>query len=207
MKLIDITMPYKNEGAHWPGDAPYTYKQLTDIKKGSSVNVGAVSLGVHGGTHIDAPFHYMADGVTIEKLPVESFIIPIVVVDAVGKDVLDTTLLSDIDFSSIKGVLFKTCAWKDRSIFPMDIPVVSPDLAPFLKEKGISLIGVDVPSVDAIEDSTVKAHKSIGECNLTILEGIVLDDVKAGTYELIALPLLLEGSDASPVRAVLKFLG
>jgi len=75
-----------------------------------------------------------------------------------------------------------------------------------ISERGVILIGVDVPSVDAIEDSSVKAHKAIGENNLSILEGIVLDYVEQGLYELIALPLLLEGSDASPVRAVLKSL-
>jgi len=109
MKLIDITMPYRNEGAHWPGDMPYTYKQLTDIKSGSSVNVGAVSLGVHGGTHIDAPFHYMANGVTIDKMPIESFILPVAVVDAKNSAVLDESLFKDMDFDRIKGVLFKTC--------------------------------------------------------------------------------------------------
>ena len=206
MILYDITMPYKNGGAHWPGDAPYTYNQVADIKKGSSVNVGMISLGVHGGTHIDAPFHYLADGTTIEKLPIESFIIPVIVVDAIGAETLDVSLVSDIDLSDVKGVLFKTCAWKDRNVFPMDIPTVSPALAPYLKSKGVTLIGVDVPSVDAIEDSTIKAHKAIGECSLTILEGIVLDSVTKGKYELIALPILLEGSDASPARAVLKEL-
>lgn len=206
MKLYDITMPYKNGGAHWPGDMPYTYKQLADIKAGSSVNVGAIALGVHGGTHIDAPFHYMADGDTIDKLPVESFLLPVAVVDAGGADVLDSSYLKDIDFSDIKGILFKTCAWKDRDVFPLSIPVVSPELPAFLKEKGIKLIGVDVASVDPIEDSTIKAHKAIGQADLRILEGLVLDDIGPGKYELIALPLILEGSDASPVRAVLKTL-
>jgi len=204
MKLFDITMPYKNGGAHWPGDASYTYTQVADINKGSSVNVGMISLGVHGGTHIDAPFHYLPDGKTIEKLPIESFVIPVAVVDAIGASTLDASLTQNIDFDKIKGVLFKTCAWKDRNEFPMDIPTVSPALALFLKSKGITLIGVDVPSVDAIEDSTIKAHKAIGECGLNILEGLMLDDIPIGYYELIALPILIEGSDASPVRAVLK---
>ena len=206
MKLFDITMPYKNGGAHWPGDASYAYTQVADINKGSSVNVGMITLGVHGGTHIDAPFHYLPDGDTIEKLPIESFILPVAVVDAIGTSTLDSSLTENIDFDKIKGVLFKTCAWSDRNVFPTNIPTVSPALAMFLKSKGVTLIGVDVPSVDAIEDSTVKAHKAIGKCGLTILEGLVLDDVAAGYYELIALPILFEGSDASPTRAILKQL-
>jgi len=204
MKIYDISMPYLIGGAHWPGDISYNYEQVADIKCGSSVNVGVLTFGVHGGTHIDAPFHYDKDGKTIDMLCVENFILPVIVVDAIDKKILDASLLKNADLSDVKGVLFKTLAWKDRSIFPMDIPVISPDLAPFLKDNGLTLIGVDVPSVDAIEDSTVKAHKSLGENNITILEGLVLDNINMGKYELTALPIYLQGSDASPVRAILK---
>lgn len=204
MKIYDISMPYLVGGAHWPGDISYNYEQVADIKTGSSVNVGVLTFGVHGATHIDAPFHYDKDGKTIDMLAIEYFILPVIVVDAVEAKILDASLLENADLKDTKGVLFKTLSWEDRSIFPMDIPVISPDLAPYLKENGITLIGVDVPSVDAIEDSTIKAHRSLGENNITILEGLVLDNIKIGKYELTALPIYLQGSDASPVRAVLR---
>lgn len=204
MKVYDISMPYLIDGAHWPGDISYNYELVADIKKGSSVDVGILTFGVHGGTHIDAPFHYDKDGKTIDMLAVEDLILPVIVIDAIDKKVLNASLLENTDLKDVKGVLFKTLAWKNRSIFPMNIPVISPDLAPYLKANGIKLLGVDLPSVDAIEDSTIKAHKSLGKNNITILEGLVLDDINPGIYELTALPIYLQGSDASPVRAILR---
>ena len=100
-------------------------------------------------------------------------------------------------------ILLRTNSFPDPEDFTTDFCSLSPELVRFASEKGVCLIGLDTPSVDPYSSKKLEAHNAIADCNMAILEGVILQHVEDGIYTLIALPLKIEGSDASPVRAVL----
>lgn len=188
----------------WPGDTPFHYEVSWSKADSGSVNVGSLSMSAHTGTHVDAPFHFDDDGKRIIELDLELYIGPARVVDMTGKDSIGANDLADLDLQGVKRVLFRTRSWQDAFEFPEKIPHLEADLGPFLAERGIRLIGVDVPSVDPIDSKDLHAHHSLNENGIHILESVLLDEVEPGDYELIALPLPLVEGDGSPVRAVLR---
>ncbi len=190
----------------WPGDTPFHYEVSWSKAESGSVNVGSLSMSAHTGTHVDAPFHFDDDGKRIIELDLELYIGPARVVDMTGKDSIGAKDLAGVGLQGMKRVLFRTRSWQDASEFPGKIPHLEADLGPFLAERGIRLIGVDVPSVDPIDSKDLHAHHSLNENGIHILESVLLDEVEPGDYELIALPLPLVEGDGSPVRAVLRTL-
>ncbi|OYD56150.1 hypothetical protein CGZ90_19060 [Fictibacillus aquaticus] len=126
--------------------------------------------------------------------------------DASSNESVSAALIKEKVKKGTKRVLFKTMSWRDRSKFPESIIFIEEEAAKTLSELGVELIGVDVPSVDPLDSKELRAHHSLMHHNIHIIEGLVLDDVAEGEYELTALPLRLEGSDASPVRAILRTL-
>ncbi|WP_433747103.1 arylformamidase [Falsibacillus pallidus] len=203
MKIIDISQRLHNQIPVWPGDTPFTFGLSWTMEDSGSVNVGKLEMSAHTGTHIDAPYHFDSDGARVADLPLERFIGKALVVDLTGASLISKEELSKFDFSGVSKVLIKTGSWTDRSRFPDTITTVHENTAPFLKEQGIDLIGVDVPSVDELDSKGLPSHHSLQRYDIQILEGIVLDSVEPGLYNLIALPLPLAEADGCPVRAVL----
>lgn len=207
MKVIDISRKLQNGMPNWPGDTPFSYEVSWSKEESGSVNVGQVSMSVHIGTHVDAPFHFDNEGKRIIDLDLDLYVGPATVIDVSGTDNIGAEHIEDIDLSSVERVLFKTSSWTDESTFPSSITYIHPNLIPALKHKGIRLIGVDVPSVDPLDSKELLAHHALHEANIHILEGLQLNHVEEGAYELIALPLPIEEGDGSPVRAVLRVNG
>ena len=213
-KLFDITLPLRNALAPWPGDTAFRFVRTWEMSAGAAVNVGAVTMGVHNGTHADAPCHFRAEGVAIDALPLEIFCGPAVVLDLSARRLGDpcaTITLPELesavaDLARAPRLLLKTGGWPDSAHFPPCIPVVAPDVPAWLGEHGVILLGLDVPSVDAVDSKTMSNHHALFEAGVSILESLDLRAVPAGVYELIALPLKLVGGDAAPVRAVLRTL-
>ncbi|MCA1064197.1 arylformamidase [Rossellomorea aquimaris] len=203
MKIIDISRPLHNNTPVWPGDTPFGYSLKWTKADTGSVNVGQLTMSSHTGTHVDAPFHFDSAGQRIIDLSLEKFMGPALVVSMEGAAEISPEQLEEVDFTGIQKILFKTNAWKNPDRFPDSIPPITKDLSPYLKEKGIDLIGVDLPSVDPLDSKELASHHSLQEHGIGILEGIVLNGVKPGRYELIALPLPLKEGDGSPVRAIL----
>ena len=114
--------------------------------------------------------------------------------------------LAGFDFSATPRLLLRTGGWDDRSTFPESIPVMHADVPKFLHERKIILVGLDVPSVDAIDSQDLPVHHALGKCGIAILESLDLRQIVPRAYELIALPLKLAGADGSPVRAILRDL-
>jgi arylformamidase len=204
MKVIDISRRLENGMPVWPGDTPFHYEVSWSKAESGSVNVGTLSMSTHTGTHVDAPFHFDDNGKRIIELDLELYIGPARVIDMTGKVSIGAKDLKNIDLAGFKRVLFQTLSWKNSVEFPEKIPHLEADLGPFLAEKGIRLIGVDVPSVDPIDSKDLHAHHSLNENGIHILESVLLDEVEPGDYELIALPLPLVEGDGSPVRAILR---
>lgn len=203
MKIIDISQVLHNDIPVWPGDTPFSFELSWTKEASGSVNVGKITMSAHTGTHIDAPFHFDNEGKKVIELDLNLYIGPALVVEKRNIETLAPKHFSDLDFNGISRLLIKTESWTNRNQFPTSITALSPELASFLAEKGIKLIGVDVPSVDVLDSKELPAHHSLLEQGIHILEGIVLDSVEDGVYELVALPLPLKEADGSPVRAIL----
>jgi arylformamidase len=204
MKFIDISMPLNNNTPPWPGDEPFEYKLTFTMKETGSVNVGQFKGSNHIGTHVDAPFHYDAKGLKISEIPLERFSGQALVVPIKNQSTITARTIKDIDFSEVDKVLFHTGSWKERTSFPEQYTVIGEDVGPFLKSKGIDLIGIDTPSVDPETSKKLVGHHSLYNNDILILEGIQLSGVAPGVYELFAFPLKMEQADGSPVRAVLR---
>jgi arylformamidase len=203
-KIIDITLPVNESLAGWPGDAPYQFTWTCRKATGAAVNVGQVSMSVHTGTHIDAPFHFTDSGDTADHLPLVPFIGPACVIDVRGRATIQRCDLESVDLTATPRVLLRTASWTDPTRFPDSIPTMAPDVPDWLAAQGVVLVGVDVPSVDALDSKVLPIHHALGRARIQILESLDLRHAPAGAYELIALPLKLVGADGAPVRAVLR---
>lgn len=204
MKLIDISRRLDKGVPTWPGDTTFAYEVSWSKEQSGSVNVGKLTMSIHTGTHIDAPFHFDNDGKRTIDLPLEVYIGRARVIDVSGLSSIGAEDLMRYDLDGVTRLLLRTGSWIDPDQFPADICYLRPDIAPFLAEKGVRLIGVDVPSVDPLDSKELSAHHGLHTHDIYILEGIQLDHVEPGDYELIALPLPLADADGSPVRAVLR---
>jgi arylformamidase len=192
--------------AGWPGDAPYRFEWSCTKTCGSSVNVGQLSCSIHTGTHVDAPYHFDDAGATTEKLPLNAYFGPARVVDVAGRALIRRANLAGVNLEGTPRLLLRTGTWKDHTRFPETIPVLDEDVPAWLAERGVILLGLDVPSVDVLDSKTLPVHHALGRHGIAILESLDLSAVAEGVYELIALPLKIVGADGSPVRAVLRTL-
>lgn len=205
-RLLDISQRLDNRTAGWPGDTPFTYSLAWTKAESGSVNVGKITMSTHIGTHIDAPYHFDSEGKRVIDLDPELYVGAARVIHLHDCRSIGIASLEDVDLEGVTRLLVRTGAWPDRSVFPQQIPPVEPELAAYLAAKGVRLLGLDLPSVDPLDSKELLAHHALTEHGVHILEGIVLDHIDAGEYELIALPLPLTEADGSPVRAVLREL-
>ncbi|MUV38650.1 Arylformamidase [Lentibacillus sp. JNUCC-1] len=203
-RWIDISQPLTNDMAHWPGDTPFEYGLTYSKEDTGSVNIGQITTSLHIGTHVDAPFHFDDKGTTINALDINTYIGKALIVDVSVFDPVTPEALKNVDFSEVERVLLRTSLPNDPKVFPEDMPILDPSLAGFLHEKGVKLLGVDIPSVDPPESKSLAMHHALHEHSILILENLMLDHVDPGLYELIALPLAIQDADGSPVRAVIK---
>ena len=142
--------------------------------------------------------------VKVSDLDINVYIGPARIIDVTGHESIGAKELKANDLEGVSRLLLRTSSKINPHVFPETIPYLRADLAPFLYEKGICLIGVDVPSVDPLDDKELAAHHELFKRGIHILENVVLENVQDGDYELIDLPLSLTDADGSPVRAVLK---
>lgn len=196
-------MMLNQDVAEWPGDTPFRFQVSLTKQQSGSVNIGQITSSTHIGTHIDAPFHFEEEGEKVHELPLENYIVQAIVIDMSERDVISRELLQKVITGTAKAVLFRTSFWRNRDVFPKEIPLFDVNIVDWMVENGILLLGVDLPSVDSITSKHLPIHHALGSAGRYILEGLMLDEVKEGTYKLIALPLKIEGADGSPVRAVL----
>lgn len=201
--LIDISPLVSERIAVWPGDVPYSRTVNLAIANGDNLDLSAVTTTVHLGAHTDAPSHYAADGIGIDRVPLDRYVGPcqVMTVDVPkNRRILPAHLTGPI---RAERLLFHTDSFPDPNAFNTDFVALSPELVDFAADRGVELLGIDTPSVDLCHDQELLSHTAIARRGLSILEGIVLSGVPDGLYTLVALPLKLEGADASPVRAVL----
>jgi arylformamidase len=187
----------------WPGDVPFARTPTCRIADGASVDLSSIRTTLHLGAHADGPVHYGA-GTGIGERPLEPYIGTCQVVTArVGRGarVFPADLDGPIDAPRL---IVRTGSFPNARAWNADFAALSPELIHAAADAGVVLIGIDTPSVDLQDSRDLPAHRALAARDLSVLEGLVLDGVPDGLYELIALPLRLVDADASPVRAVLR---
>jgi arylformamidase len=198
-EIIDISVPVQTGMVTYPGDPTVRLERWSSIADGAVANLSRLDFGVHSGTHVDAPLHFIDGAPGAELLSLEALIGPARVVDATGADVLDAPTLARLDVSGER-VLFKTRnseLWA-RDSFTEDFVSLREDGARLLIERGVRLVGIDYLSV-----GDEGAHHALLGAGIVAVEGLDLRGVEPGEYELICAPLKLVGSDGAPARALL----
>lgn len=212
MKIWDISRTLRNDLAEWPGDEPFHFRATRKIAEGATVNLGAINMGVHNGTHADARSHFESNGESIEKVPLEIYIGRAVVVDlaesfsrAKEKQLITLEDLRPYaeEIARTSRLLIKTGRWSDSAVFPEQIPVIAADVPSWLQKNGVKLLGLDVPSVDEIDSKSLQNHHALAAAGIAIIESLDLSQISSGVYSLAALPLKIAGGDGAPMRAVL----
>ena len=212
MKIWDISRTLSNDFAEWPGDEPFHYRLTREIAKGQMVNLGAISMSVHNGTHADARFHFDPNGESIEKAPLDIYLGRATVVDLAQtffrskeKHLITTEDLKPHaeEIAVTSRLLVKTGRWSDSTIFPNQIPVIAADVPAWLQKNGVKLLGLDLPSMDEIDSKSLQNHHALSSAGIAIVESLDLSAVTLGIYNFAALPLKIAGADGAPMRAVL----
>ena len=192
MKIIDISQEVFSCNVY-PGDPQPTLERVVSIDKGDEYNMSTLSMCVHNGTHIDAPFHFLNDGNTVEQIPLEYFVGTCYVVQRDGE-------LTASDAESIM-LEAKEHNAAERILIGGNVTVTA-EAAKVFADNGINLIGNEGVSIGPV-DVPMEVHKILLSANVVLLEGIVLKDVPEGVYFLNAAPLNLAKLDGSPCRAFL----
>ncbi|MET4131676.1 arylformamidase [Porphyrobacter sp. MBR-155] len=204
-RLWDISQPLRPGLPVWPGDTAFAQAGTWQMAQGSPVNVSAITMSTHSGAHADAPLHYAADAPDIASVDLAPYLGECVVVDVRGAGPL---ILPEHlpDLTGVERVLFRTFDAFPHDAWVDETAALAPQTVDALAAAGVRLVGLDGPSIDPQTSKTMDAHLAVLRHDIRVLEGLVLDAVPPGRYELIALPLAIIGGDASPVRAVLREL-
>jgi arylformamidase len=206
-KLWDISPTIGPGFPVFPGDTPFAQRWTWVLNDSCPVNVSEIVMSPHTGSHTDAPLHYDATGAAIADLSLDTYLGPCRVVHAIDAGALiEPGHFAGQLHATPPRVLFRTCMASLLDRWNPDFTAIAPASIDLLHEHGVRLIGIDTPSLDPADSKSLPSHQRVRIHGMAILEGIVLDDVPAGDYELIALPLKIAGGDASPVRAVLREL-
>lgn len=206
-RLYDISEPISEDIANWPGDSRFSREWVMRLDEGMSCNVSTITMSTHCGTHVDSPFHFLQQGATTENTPLTPYIGRCIVLDVKGKGeppVVPPEALEALP--NVERILLRTRENHDSSTFDEAFCSLGPQAANACVEMGLKLIGIDTPSMDTCESKELPSHHILLHGGVVLLENIDLTGVPEGFYELIALPLRIVGSDASPVRAILRSL-
>ena len=190
----------------FPGDTAFTMRWTWTIGPGCPVNVSELTMSPHTGSHADAPLHYDERGASIGEMPIDTYLGPCRVIHALGAGALvQHEHLAPHLQGTPPRILLRTYE-RVPPAWDAAFTAIAPAAVDLLHEHGVRLIGIDTPSLDPEQSKTLDAHQRVRAHGMAVLEGLVLDEVPPGDYELIALPLKWQGLDASPVRAVLREL-
>lgn len=207
MTLWDISPPIRRGIPVWPGDTAYDEARSWTLSPTCPVNVSKFTMSTHTGAHADAPFHYDAAGKTVGGLDLARYLGPARVVHAIGaRPLIEPRHIAAHLNGGVERILIRCYERAPQDQWDEAFAAVAPATIDLIARHGVVLIGIDTPSLDPQESKTMDAHHAARRHGLSILEGLVLDAVPEGDYELIALPLKLADLDAAPVRAVLRSL-
>ncbi len=211
-RLIDISLTISNALPVWPGDPSITLERVSDIDAGAAINMSRLDAGVHTGTHVDAPLHFIPHDLSVDELELDRFIgeCQVIMLDGAGPITADELAAASIA-TTTERLLIKTSNsqwWQSNpETFNKDFRALHSSAARWIVERGIRLVGVDYLSVEAFEaEEHHPTHNILLGARVGVIEGLNLAQVEPGRYRLMCLPLKLKGSDGAPARAVLETL-
>lgn len=207
-EYIDVTLPLRPQMPFWPESTGLKITAIKRMKSGGVCNLSALTIDLHAGTHVDAPWHYVDEGFTTEDLSIETMMGACWL--AHMPDTKEVTA-ADLEMAGIPDgttrLLLRTSnslLWKKgEPEFRKDFVGLSADGARWLVEHKIRLLGIDYLSVGPFGRG-IETHKIVLGAHMVVVEGLYLADVEAGSYELICLPMKLVGAEGAPARVVLK---
>jgi arylformamidase len=203
---IDVSVPVRSGMMHWPDNPPIELVRTMDMARGDPATTSRLSLGVHTGTHVDAPVHFLADGAGVDAVPLDQLLGEARVVDVGEAPSIGAAQLRTVDPRPGERLLFKTRnsarCWKADRFLP-DFVYLSLEGAALLAERRVRTVGIDYLSIAGMEEG-VPTHRALLEQGICIIEGLDLSSVHPGSYELICLPLRLAGADGAPARVLLR---
>lgn len=204
---MDISAPLRNGMVHWPGDPAFHIERADDQDKGDVATVSRMTLGVHTGTHMDAPLHFIRGARSIDTIPLDAVVGKARVIPISDSHSIKPADLAAQNIAAGERILFKTInsdrAWKTDA-FDENFVFISQDAARYLAEAGVRTVGVDYLSVGGYREDGPETHHALLGAGIWIIEGLNLGGVEPGEYELVCLPLRLMGAEGSPARAILR---
>ena len=206
-RLYDISQPLRADLPVWPGDTPFGLERTWVLEGDCPVNVSRLTLSTHSGAHADAPLHFDPAGAAIDAADLVPYLGPaqLLSVTEGPERIAAGEVLPRLE-PGTRRVLLRTFDAFPHDAWPTHFRTPAPDLVEALGVAGVRLLGIDGPSLDPQDAKDLVSHQALGRWRMAVLEGLVLDGVPDGRYELIAPPLRLSGADASPVRALLRDL-
>jgi len=193
----------------YEGNPPMKFDFLDDMRKGDGFTLSAYSMGAHSGTHIDAPMHFIRDGAPIDRVPLEPLIGPARVIDIPDAvQSIDARELNRHRWKGASRVIFRTRSsqrgWMHSPTFHRDFAYIAPDAAQLLADAGVKLAGIDYLSAEQFAAPAPMTHRILLGKGIPIVEGLALERVPPGDYDLIVLPMKVGGHEAAPARAVFR---
>ena len=205
MKLYDITVPISPSLPTFPGDPPVKIEPVTRIEKGDAANVSRITMSSHCGSHIDVSLHYNEEGISLENLPLTLLIGNALVADLRGITEIGRDVLARLPLTGVERLLLKTdnsLLWERTGFYDIYAHLTR-DGAEYLLTTSVQLIGIDYLSIEGYSGDG-QVHRLLLRNGVVVLEGLNLEGIEQGEYELICLPLKITGGDGAPVRAVLR---
>jgi arylformamidase len=193
----------------YEGDAPMNFEFLKDMRKGDGFTLSKLSLGAHSGTHIDAPMHFIRDGASVDRIPVEVLIGPARVIDIPDSvQAITAAELQRHPWRDAPRLLFRTRSsergWLTSPAFHRDFAYIAPDAAQLIADAGVLLVGIDYISAEQFGAPAPLTHRILLGKGIPIVEGMSFVDIRAGEYDLIVLPVKVADHEGAPARAVMR---
>ena len=209
----DVTYPIFENMTGWPGQPRTQLETLSCMHCGDSARVSVLHMSVHSGSHMDAPSHFLAEGVDISRSPVEVGLGPVRIAALAPAAEVTPDDLRDYEartrpLEAGERLILRTPnsdkgLWLQQK-FDVDYHAIGPAAADYIARRKLALIGVDYLSVGPFHEGNPQTHRILLGANVCIIEGVDLRRVEEGDYEMICLPLRIVGADASPIRILLR---
>ncbi|MBN2583793.1 MAG: cyclase family protein [Planctomycetes bacterium] len=207
-RYIDVSMPIANGMLVWPTDPGVEVRVFKSPSKGDRSTVSEITMGTHTGTHIDAPKHFLPEAEGVQALDLDALIGRCTVLDVRGVGNVEPEHLKPALDAGAERILLRTGTIEKQLAtgFSKDYPGITAAGAKALADAGVRLVGIDTMSVEVYHAPGAPTHTTLLEARIVVIENLLLADVPAGDYDLIALPLLIADADGAPARVLLRRL-
>jgi arylformamidase len=205
-KILDVTAPLSAALPSYPGDPPVRIEPALRIADGAPFNLTRFETGCHAGTHVDAPYHFLTDGLTVDQIPLDILVGKARVAELNAPRRVERADLEALDLTEDIRVLLKTrmSGQMRHAGLQEDHVFLAEDAARYLVQIGVKLVGIDYISIDEFGNEEFPAHHALLQAGVVIVEGLDLSEVDGGEYDMTCLPLRITGAEGAPARVILR---